>query len=100
MNVEQKYGKLTVIREVERPVGKNYGRKWVLARCECGNEITTVLDKMRYGQIISCGCLCRRRGADNPYWKGYGEISADLFSTYKRHARGGGILIEKKKNFL
>lgn len=49
----QVYGRLTVIKEVERV--KN-ARRW-LCRCECENEIIAYQSNLRKGHTKSCGCL-------------------------------------------
>lgn len=55
----QRYGHLTVIKEVEGiRVGKRqvHKRRW-LCRCDCGNEITVITDSLRNGITKSCGCI-------------------------------------------
>lgn len=55
----QRYGHLTVIKEVEGiRVGKRqvHKRRW-LCRCDCGNEITVITDSLRNGNTQSCGCI-------------------------------------------
>lgn len=55
----QRYGILTVIKEVEGVrVGKKqvHKRRW-LCRCDCGNEITVITDSLRNGNTQSCGCI-------------------------------------------
>ena len=53
----QKYGRLTVIKEVER---KGYTRRW-LCRCECGNETIVTQPNLRNGHTTSCGCVQREK---------------------------------------
>lgn len=86
MNLE-KYGKLTVLHEIVRPSGKRYGKTWVRCRCDCGNEKDVAIEKIKYGQVVSCGCTKKLRGSDHKDWKGCGEIGADFFSTYRRNAK-------------
>jgi hypothetical protein len=54
----QRFGRLTVIREVEphvNPKGKKI--RMVLCKCDCGNEKTLQLSKLSGGITTSCGCL-------------------------------------------
>lgn len=53
----QKFGKLTVIKEVEpnvTPCGTKQ-RKF-LCRCECGNEVVRTMSTLSNGAKTSCGC--------------------------------------------
>ena len=53
----QKFGRLTVIRQVEDYVdtkGGHYAR-W-LCQCECGNVIKVVGSKLKRADTKSCGC--------------------------------------------
>jgi len=99
MNVEQRYNKLVVLNEIGRPLDKHYGRSWVRCRCDCGNEINVALEKVKYGQVKSCGCIKKMRGPDHKDWNGCGEISADYYTTCKRRAKGGGIFNRTPKEF-
>jgi len=56
----QKYGRLTVIKEVER---NGYTRRW-LCRCECGNETIVTQPNLRNGHTTSCGCVQRERASE------------------------------------
>ena len=52
-----KYGRLTIIGEVEPympPCGKT--QRKVLVKCSCGIMCTTVLTRLRQGRTKSCGC--------------------------------------------
>lgn len=53
----EKYGRLTVIKEVE-PVG--YKRRY-LCKCVCGNEKIVKMNKLRDGTTKSCGCYNKER---------------------------------------
>jgi hypothetical protein len=55
-----RYGKLTIVREVA-PMGKF--RK-VLCVCECSNEKEILLQNLRSGITISCGCYHKQRIKD------------------------------------
>ena len=51
--IGQRFGKLVAIRPTEE---RNRGSiKW-LCQCDCGNETTVAANRLRNGQIQSCGC--------------------------------------------
>lgn len=47
---DQEYGDLTVIREVE-----SEGKRQVLCKCQCGNQVTVRLGHLRSGHSSTCG---------------------------------------------
>jgi predicted nucleic acid-binding Zn ribbon protein len=51
-----KYGRLTVIREVRKVAtdGKRY--RAALCRCDCGKEVTPLITSLKSGDARSCGC--------------------------------------------
>ena len=52
----ERYGRLTIIREVE-PDGSSHKRvRRFLCRCDCGNEIICRLPNLKSGTTKSCGC--------------------------------------------
>lgn len=53
----QRFGALTAIK----PIGKNKSNQivWHLS-CECGNETTSTVGKLRNGSKTSCGCGIER----------------------------------------
>ena len=57
----EKYGRLTVIKEVETrvmPNGRN--ERYVLCKCDCdGKEVVVSLRSMRQGSTTSCGCVAK-----------------------------------------
>lgn len=48
------YGRLTVVREVERVTPR---KRQFLCICSCGKEVSLNLNKLRSGHTRSCGCL-------------------------------------------
>lgn len=59
-----KYGKLTVIREYNSSIDgeiPNYGGKWWVCVCECGKKCIVNGSSLRTGNTTSCGC-CNSRG--------------------------------------
>lgn len=52
-------GRLTVLgRDVSKPSGAGKSVYW-LCQCECGNITSVRMDKLRKGEIRSCGCLSK-----------------------------------------
>lgn len=54
--IGKKYGRLTVLKEVER---YNQVTRQVLCRCDCGTERVFRLPKLVYNRTKSCGCFRR-----------------------------------------
>ena len=82
-NPGEKYGKLTIIREVERyvePSGRKY--RMVLCSCDCGSEpIEVRLHSLRSGLTKSCGC----------YQKEKAKETHKKFNTYDLETYGYGV---------
>ena len=55
----KKFGRLRVI---ERATNDNHGTAKWLCECECGTKKIIRNDKLRKGEILSCGCYRRERG--------------------------------------
>ena len=52
-----KYGRLTIINEVEKYVSPNGNKiRQVMCSCECGNKKVIPLTNLRSGNTKSCGC--------------------------------------------
>ncbi|GIO26378.1 hypothetical protein [Ornithinibacillus bavariensis] len=76
-----KYGRLTLIKEVEPyiPPSRSYKARRYLCKCDCGNEIEAVLNAIRSGNTRSCGCVSREKTIKrNKESSKYGE--------YKNHS--------------
>lgn len=54
-----RYGRLVIVREVER----RNRRRYFMCRCDCGAEVAARLTSMRFGDTKSCGCLRREQNA-------------------------------------
>ena len=56
VNPGNKYGRLTVIRELRKvgPDGRRY--RAALCRCDCGKEVTPRVSSLKSGDARSCGC--------------------------------------------
>ena len=55
----KKFGRITVIERGEN--AKNGTARW-LCRCDCGNYKLVRNDKLRYGEVVSCGCYLKEKG--------------------------------------
>lgn len=94
------YGKLTILEKVSRPPNLKYGGDdWVKCKCECGNESVIPYRALIYKNTKSCGCIHKLRGPDHRDWKGCGDISADLFGTYRRGAKANKAFGRSEKEF-
>jgi hypothetical protein len=60
----KQYGKLTII---DFSAERSYR---LICRCECGNVVESRYYDLRDGKTSACGCLQRRRGQENPNYKG------------------------------
>lgn len=59
----QKYGRLTTLKEVDPYIspGGDYKTRKYLCRCECGNEVSVMITSLRSGNTQSCGCINSER---------------------------------------
>ena len=59
IKIGDKFGKLTVIKELDlRPHGtQGHRRRWYLCQCECGNVCEAMGNILKTGRKVSCGCL-------------------------------------------
>ena len=53
----QKFGRLTVIKQVDKPSNLKSSSKFWLCNCECGNKIIVNSSLLMSGNTKSCGCL-------------------------------------------
>lgn len=67
-----KYGKLIVLQLSKEK--SNGGCKWI-CECDCGNITIVSQGNLVSGHTSSCGCLNRRRGEDNPLFRGIRPLS-------------------------
>ena len=65
--VGQKYGRLTVIREVEPVQGKSRSRKAYECKCDCGTIKVIKMENLRDGSTKSCGCLNEEQRSARAY---------------------------------
>lgn len=77
----KKFGRLTVLKEVEpimRPVGRS--RRY-LCKCECGNTKICLQYRLRNGGVKSCGCLVGTIVTENRLKHGHSQNGGSR--TYK-----------------
>lgn len=53
----QRFGRLLVIEEAERPANCHAPKIYWRCRCDCGNVVVVDVDSLRQGNTKSCGCL-------------------------------------------
>lgn len=83
--IGQIYGELTVISEHSK---NRNGHIRYNCLCSCGKEKVTLLTHLRQGNTKDCGCK-RKRGSTHPQWKGFGEISGNIWhNKVIRSAKG------------
>lgn len=58
-----RFGRLTVVRQTERPAGHRTEGRWYVFQCDCGNTALLPQGAVRNGGTQSCGCLRRERAA-------------------------------------
>jgi hypothetical protein len=56
INRGEKYGRLTVIREVQKAAADGRRYRAAVCRCDCGKEITPHVSSLKSGDTRSCGC--------------------------------------------
>jgi len=81
INPGDKYGRLTVLREVQKAAADGRRYRAALCRCDCGEESTPRISSLRSGDAQSCGCS---RG---PPKYGEGNPRAKLTSEKVRQLR-------------
>lgn len=74
-----RFGRLTVIKEDEPyyTSGGNRKVRWI-CRCDCGNELSVVGERLRNGNTMSCGCYqvyrAREANSKNLIGKKFGRL--------------------------
>lgn len=81
------------------------GRWFAVCTCSCGTEnVTTRLDGVVSGHVLSCGCASRNRpemlGSKNPAFAGCGDLSGSRLYWIKRGAEKRGITFRVSKEYL
>jgi hypothetical protein len=82
--INEKFGRLTVIAELEKiRYAKSTARK-MRCRCECGNEKDVLLGHLRSGKIRSCGCYNKEVATERMIGQAtiHGNYYHPLWQTY------------------
>ena len=53
----QRYGRLTALRQADKPQNCKTKSDYWLCRCDCGNEVVVLGSNLVRGHTKSCGCL-------------------------------------------
>ena len=64
----QRFGRLTVIKELDTITLKSKTRLFLL-QCDCGNKVEIILGKVTSGNTKSCGCLILETRTKHGMWK-------------------------------
>jgi hypothetical protein len=92
-----KYGKLTIVKEVEpyiQPSGKT--KRKFNCLCECGNITNVMLSKLRNNHTRSCGCFQKEKVtthglAYHPLYKTWDNMKQRCYNTnYNQYKDWGG----------
>lgn len=67
----QRFGRLTVMSQTQKPLFHTSGCRWWLCQCDCGKLIEVPTDCLRRGSTTSCGC--RRDELSSIRMKKYNE---------------------------
>ncbi len=94
--VGSKFGMLTV---VELAGSNRQGSRSWICHCDCGNFTRLSSDHLmrKHRSVTSCGCKLKRRGLNNPQFKGVGDISASWWSARIERSskrKNGKLLID------
>ena len=79
--VGQRFDRGLVIKEA----GVNNTKQVWLLKCDCGNEYTAITAVLREGGVTSCGCS--RRGKHSAFYKGYKDISSNIWGKIRWSAK-------------
>lgn len=58
-HIGEQFGRLTVVGVELFPADDGHTRYRMVCKCSCGGETTTMLKMLRYGRVVSCGCVKR-----------------------------------------
>ena len=57
--INRKFNRLTVIKQVEKPINKKTEGRYWLCLCDCGGEIIVPTTSLTSGNTSSCGCYAK-----------------------------------------
>ena len=82
---------------------QNGGRWQCLCNCKCGAQVTKRLDQVISNHSKSCGCAMQDRdywGANNPAFRGYGELTGGKFWELQAGAKARGLEFSITKEYI
>lgn len=109
IKIGNKFGKLTVIKELDlRPHGtQGHNRRWYLCQCDCGNICEAMGNAIKNGQKSSCGCLSSKGELkieqllkDNNINYKREVIDNKLLEQYNRRLRFDFGIYDKRNNLI
>lgn len=59
----QRFGRLVVVRQTERPQGRKTEGKWYECQCDCGTTYLASYSALKHHFTQSCGCLRREKAS-------------------------------------
>lgn len=74
-----KYGRLTIIKEVEPDIYRDRKLRKFLCQCDCGNKVEVRLERLRSGSTQSCGCT--RYGKMDILGKRFGRLTVVKYNN-------------------
>jgi hypothetical protein len=89
-----RFGRLTVIRKDgvhKKPCGTTQSK--YLCKCDCGKEISVLMQNLKNGNTKSCGCLSAEIKKSKLLPNNKGVIN-HIILQYKRHARNRNLVWE------
>jgi hypothetical protein len=69
--VGERYGRLTAIRRDTDSPSRRVRWLW---KCDCGKSVSILLESVRSGQTVSCGC--HKRAVTKARWAAHREAKA------------------------
>jgi hypothetical protein len=90
--IGQRFGKLTVIERIGSKCGKSYWR----CVCDCGGTRDAVAGDMKFGRVLSCGCLknenhYRTHGmSSTKIYRSWNDMMTRCYNTKDKHYKWYG----------
>jgi hypothetical protein len=74
-----RYGRLTVIKEVEPTILKHRN---ILCSCDCGNQKIVIFNNLRNSHTVSCGCIRNEKTSNRSL--SHGQSRTVEYKTWKQ----------------
>jgi hypothetical protein len=102
-NIEKKYNRLTLVKELEPVKYSTQTKRRFLCKCDCGNEKVILLAHLKSGKIKSCGCFNKEVSTEriktintthgnynHPLWQTYYNMLRRCYSEHRDDYEGYG----------